>query len=70
VRVCVRARQARKDVAFHEQHTGGRHCRPWLVGAELLGLDYTEAKLLAYAYAFATQLRKLPRSTPALPSEP
>ena len=42
------------------------------VGAELLGLDYTEAKLLAYAYAFeqATQLRKLPASTPALPNEP
>jgi amidase len=42
------------------------------VGAELLGLDYTEAKLLAYAYAFeqASQLRKLPRSTPALPNEP
>ena len=30
------------------------------VGAELLGLDYSEAKLLAYAYAFeqASQLRK------------
>jgi amidase len=42
------------------------------VGAELLGLDYTEAKLLAYAYAFeqASRLRKLPRSTPALPNEP
>lgn len=42
------------------------------VGAELLGLDYTEAKLLAYAYAFeqATQLRKLPVSTPPLPNEP
>jgi amidase len=42
------------------------------VGAELLGLDYTEARLLAYAYAFeqATQLRKLPASTPPLPSEP
>jgi Asp-tRNA(Asn)/Glu-tRNA(Gln) amidotransferase A subunit family amidase len=42
------------------------------VGAELLGLDYTEAKLLAYAYAFeqATQLRRLPVSTPPLPSEP
>jgi Asp-tRNA(Asn)/Glu-tRNA(Gln) amidotransferase A subunit family amidase len=42
------------------------------VGAELLGLDYTEAKLLAYAYAFeqATHLRKLPVSTPPLPNEP
>jgi Asp-tRNA(Asn)/Glu-tRNA(Gln) amidotransferase A subunit family amidase len=42
------------------------------VGAELLGLDYTEAKLLAYAYAFeqASGLRKVPISTPALPSEP
>ena len=42
------------------------------VGAELLGLDYTEAKLLAYAYAFeqATLLRKLPASTPPLPNEP
>jgi amidase len=42
------------------------------VGAELLGLDYTEAKLLSYAYAFeqASGLRKLPKSTPALPNEP
>jgi len=42
------------------------------VGAELLGLDYEEARLLAYAYAFeqATQLRKLPMSTPPLPNEP
>jgi Asp-tRNA(Asn)/Glu-tRNA(Gln) amidotransferase A subunit family amidase len=42
------------------------------VGAELLGLDYTEAKLLGYAYAFeqASGLRKLPKSTPALPNEP
>jgi amidase len=42
------------------------------VGAEVLGLDYTEAKLLAYAYAFeqASGLRKLPTSTPALPNEP
>jgi amidase len=42
------------------------------VGAELLGLDYTEAKLLAYAYAFeqASGLRKLPISTPALSNEP
>jgi Asp-tRNA(Asn)/Glu-tRNA(Gln) amidotransferase A subunit family amidase len=42
------------------------------VGAELLGLDYAEAKLLAYAYAFeqASQLRKPPTSTPPLPNEP
>jgi amidase len=42
------------------------------VGAELLGLDYTEAKLLSYAYAFeqASGLRKLPKSTPPLPDEP
>ena len=42
------------------------------VGAELLGLDYSEAKLLAYAYAFeqASQLRKPPASTPPIPSEP
>jgi amidase len=42
------------------------------VGAELLGLDYSEAKLLGYAYAFehATQLRKLPASTPPLANEP
>jgi len=42
------------------------------VGAELLGLDHTEAKLLAYAYAFeqASGLRKLPQSTPPLPNEP
>jgi Asp-tRNA(Asn)/Glu-tRNA(Gln) amidotransferase A subunit family amidase len=42
------------------------------VGAELLGLDYTEAKLLSYAYAFeqAQSRRKLPKSTPALPNEP
>ena len=42
------------------------------VGAELLGLDYTEAKLLGYAYAFehASGLRKLPKSTPPLPDEP
>jgi amidase len=42
------------------------------VGAELLGLDYTEAKLLSYAYAFeqATKLRMLPKSTPPLPNEP
>ena len=42
------------------------------VGAELLGLDYTEPKLLGYAYAFeqATRLRMLPKSTPPLPNEP
>ncbi|HWO86348.1 MAG TPA: amidase family protein [Stellaceae bacterium] len=42
------------------------------VGAELLGLDYTEAKLLALAYAFeqASGLRKPPKSTPPLPGEP
>jgi Asp-tRNA(Asn)/Glu-tRNA(Gln) amidotransferase A subunit family amidase len=42
------------------------------VGAELLALDYTEAKLLAYAYAFeqAYKLRKPPASTPRLPNEP
>jgi amidase len=42
------------------------------VGAELLGLDYTEAKLLAYAYAFeqAGGLRKPPNSTPPLRGEP
>ena len=42
------------------------------VGAELLGLDYTEDRLLAYAYAFeqAAGIRKPPPSTPALPHEP
>ena len=42
------------------------------VGAELLGLDYTEDRLLAYAYAFeqATTVRKPPASTPPLPKEP
>jgi Asp-tRNA(Asn)/Glu-tRNA(Gln) amidotransferase A subunit family amidase len=42
------------------------------VGAELLGLDYTEPKLLGYAYAFeqASRLREPPKSTPALPGEP
>ena len=36
------------------------------VGADLLGLDYTEAKLLAYAYAYeqAFKPRRLPVSTP------
>lgn len=38
------------------------------VGAELLGLDYTEAKLLAYAFAHeqAAKVRKPPVSTPPL----
>ncbi len=42
------------------------------VGAELLGLDYAEPKLLADAYAFeqAAQPRKPPKSTPPLPNEP
>jgi len=42
------------------------------VGSELLGLDYTEDRLLAYAYAFeqAAELRKPPASTPPLPNEP
>jgi Asp-tRNA(Asn)/Glu-tRNA(Gln) amidotransferase A subunit family amidase len=42
------------------------------VGGELLGLDYTEDRLLAYAYAFeqAAGLRKPPASTPPLPHEP
>jgi len=42
------------------------------IGAELLGLDFTEDKLLSYAYALeqAANPRKPPRSTPALPSEP
>jgi amidase len=42
------------------------------VGAELLGLDYTEDRLLAYAYAFAqaAKTRKPPLSTPPLAGEP
>jgi Asp-tRNA(Asn)/Glu-tRNA(Gln) amidotransferase A subunit family amidase len=42
------------------------------VGGELLGLDYTEDRLLAYAYAFeqAAGLRKTPASTPPLPHQP
>jgi amidase len=42
------------------------------VGAELLGLDYTEAKLLGYAYAFeqASGPRQPPQSTPPLAHEP
>jgi amidase len=41
------------------------------VGAEFLGLDYTEPKLLAYAYAFeqAFRPRKAPVSTPKLANE-
>jgi Asp-tRNA(Asn)/Glu-tRNA(Gln) amidotransferase A subunit family amidase len=42
------------------------------VGVELLGPDYSEARLLAFAYAFeqAAQVRKPPTSTPPLPNEP
>ena len=42
------------------------------VGAELLGFDYTEDKLLAYAYAYeqVVKPRKSPLSTPRLPNEP
>jgi Asp-tRNA(Asn)/Glu-tRNA(Gln) amidotransferase A subunit family amidase len=42
------------------------------VGAELLGLDYTEDRLLAYAYAFeqTAAVRRPPVSTPTLPHEP
>jgi Asp-tRNA(Asn)/Glu-tRNA(Gln) amidotransferase A subunit family amidase len=42
------------------------------VGAELLGRDYSEAQLLAYAYAYeqAAQARKPPLSTPPLAGEP
>jgi Asp-tRNA(Asn)/Glu-tRNA(Gln) amidotransferase A subunit family amidase len=38
------------------------------VGAEVLGLDYTEPKLLAIAYAFeqAAKVRRMPASTPPL----
>jgi amidase len=38
------------------------------IGAELLALDYSEAKLLSYAHAFerAAKVRKPPVSTPAL----
>jgi amidase len=38
------------------------------VGAELLGVDFSEPKLLSYAYAFeqATKLRQSPLSTPPL----
>jgi Asp-tRNA(Asn)/Glu-tRNA(Gln) amidotransferase A subunit family amidase len=42
------------------------------VGGELLGFDYSEDRLLSYAYAFeqAAGSRKPPASTPALPHEP
>jgi Asp-tRNA(Asn)/Glu-tRNA(Gln) amidotransferase A subunit family amidase len=42
------------------------------VGAELLGLDFTEDKLLSFAYALeqTANPRKPPRSTPSLPGEP
>ena len=42
------------------------------LGAELLGLDFTEDKLLSYAYALeqAANPRKPPRSTPPLLGEP
>ena len=42
------------------------------VGAELLGPDYSEARLLAFAYAFeqAAHVRKPPASAPPLPNEP
>lgn len=42
------------------------------VGAELLSWEYSEAKLLGYAYAYeqAFNVRKLPSSTPPLAKEP
>jgi len=42
------------------------------VGGELLGPDFSEAKLLSYAYAYeqAVHPRRPPKSTPPLPSEP
>jgi amidase len=42
------------------------------IGAELLGPDYSEARLLSFAYAFeqAAQPRKPPQSTPPLANEP
>src|SRR5262249_12485753 len=42
------------------------------VGGELLGPDFSEAKLLSYAYALerAAPQRNPPKSTPPLPGEP
>jgi amidase len=42
------------------------------IGAELLGLEFTEDKLLSYVYALeqAKPPRQSPRSTPPLPGEP
>jgi Asp-tRNA(Asn)/Glu-tRNA(Gln) amidotransferase A subunit family amidase len=42
------------------------------IGAELLGPDFSEDRLLGYAYALeqAANPRKTPRSTPPLPGEP
>ncbi len=42
------------------------------IGAELLGLDFTEGKLLSYAYALeqAANPRRPPRATPPLAGEP
>ena len=42
------------------------------IGAELLGTDFSEDKLLSYAYAFeqAAHTRKPPKSTPPLAGEP
>ena len=42
------------------------------VGGEFLGPDFSEDRLLSYAYALeqATPPRKGPRSTPPLPNEP
>ena len=38
------------------------------MGAEIMALDYTEPRLLAYAYAHeqAAKLQRLPASTPLL----
>jgi amidase len=42
------------------------------IGAELLGRDFSEDKLLSYVYALeqAGPLRKAPKSAPPLPGEP
>jgi Asp-tRNA(Asn)/Glu-tRNA(Gln) amidotransferase A subunit family amidase len=42
------------------------------IGAELLGADFSEDKLLSYAYAFeqAAHVRRPPKSTPPLAGEP